>query len=246
MNLEENQLIERIQAGDESAFEQIYYTFAKRIYFLAYRFFRNQQDAEDILQDTFVRLFSTLKASKSKKGKKGSPIEHLSTYLYRIAINLCIDRSRRKSKIQPQLLTTQNSRYNFAEKEKTNHVTPANHAILNEQREIIYRALDSLSEREKLFLLLHDVEDLKIKEIALIFNRSEGTVKAILHRAHHKLREKLIPFLAELTGEAAARVESESKVSVDESVSSTEKIAVQYTEESQEVRVQNLKIKTKK
>lgn len=244
MNLEESQLIERVQAGDESAFEQIYYTFAKQIYFLAYRFFRNQQDAEDILQETFIRLFSILKTSKPKKRKSDSSIKNLSTYLYRIAINLCIDRSRANSKMQPQLFSQQGSKYSY-NKEEINHVTPANNAILNEQREIIYRALDSLSEKERLFLLLHEVEDLKIREIALIFNRSEGTVKATLYRAHHKLREKLIPFFSELTGEAATRIESESKVSIDKSALSTEKTARQYTQETQEVRVQNLKIKTK-
>jgi RNA polymerase sigma-70 factor (ECF subfamily) len=165
------ELIDRYFAGDTTAFDEIMIRYERQIYRVCYRFVENREDAMDLAQDVFVKVFEHLPTFRREST--------LKTWLYRIAINHCLNHVKKHSQ-------------EFVEvTEYTGSIRPTAQAQLEdrEQREHFRRMVKRLPPKQKAILELRINEQLSYEEIARISGRSVSTIKASVFFALEKLRK---------------------------------------------------------
>ncbi len=174
-NREEMDLIQRSQQGDTTAFAELYQRYRQAVYLLSYRVVRNQADADELLQESFIRAYRYLGRYKSEYS--------FYTWLRTIVINLGRDWLR-KRKIQQAGLES------YAEE---NLPLPRVIDKIEQlgDRQLLDQAMEELSSQQRLSFVLFEVEGLTLEEISVQLNCSIGTVKTHLHRARNQLRKKL-------------------------------------------------------
>jgi RNA polymerase sigma-70 factor, ECF subfamily len=180
------ELMDCVRQGDESAFRRIVETHQRQILNLCFRFVANQQDAEEVAQDVFIHLF--------RSADTYQPTAKLSTYLYRIAVNLSLNRIRDKKR--KRLFSLDALKWD-------KHIEPPHPDGSPEQalerRELetqVRKALDSLPESQRTAVLLKRFEGLSYEEIADVTHSSVSAVESLLHRAKLSLRKKLAPLVS--------------------------------------------------
>ena len=163
-------LVERYLSGDTTAFDELMIRYERQIYRVCYRFVENREDAMDLAQEVFIKAFEHLPGFRRESS--------LKTWLYRIAINHCINHVKKHSHEFVQVT------------EYTSSVRPMVHAQLeeNEQREHFRRMVKFLPPKQKAILELRMNEQLSYEEIARISGRSVSTIKASVFFALAKLR----------------------------------------------------------
>jgi RNA polymerase sigma-70 factor (ECF subfamily) len=184
----EARLIERLIARDERAFNEVVRTYERRIFALALRMMGDRAEAEDLAQEVFVQVF---KAIGSFRGES-----KLSTWIYRIAVNLSKNRTKylrvRHSSEQDELAAVEeraglgdpNDAKNVARIERPDEMMAG-----RETEQVVRRAILQLEPSFRECLVLRDVEDLSYEEIGQITGLLEGTVKSRIHRARAQLKE---------------------------------------------------------
>jgi RNA polymerase sigma-70 factor (ECF subfamily) len=194
--MSENQNTEQIdlaalQQKDKGEFARVLDQNADRIYRLALKMVGNPQDAEDILQETFIKAFNNIEQFEGRS--------KISTWLYRIAINesLMLLRNRNGNTVQ------------FDKEIKTDEgddiprqivdwcCLPEKELMSSEAHQYIRDAIKTLSNANRAAFLLRDVEGLSTKEAAETLEISESALKVRLMRARMQLREELTDFFAE-------------------------------------------------
>ena len=181
----EHILIHRARSGDRTAFREIVECNKKAVYYLAMHMTGNHHDAEDISQEVFLKMFRSLKGFKGKA--------KLSSWLYRITVNTCISKMRKKSsnilKFQESSTIDESEVYkNFAEQGQGN---PEQYVESDQIGIHIEKALKRITHKERAVFILRHYSDLPLKEIAEVLNVAEGTVKSHLFRAIKKLQKEL-------------------------------------------------------
>jgi RNA polymerase sigma-70 factor (ECF subfamily) len=176
--------VEEFLSGELSAFEFLFDKYREKVYRIAYRFVRNKEDALEIAQDVFLRVYTNLRKFKTDS--------KFFTWLYRIAVNRSIDftRSRKGKPIQqidPIILDAQPR----ASPGRHEPKDPSARAEAKELDEKLAEAVSTLSEKHRTVFLLHAVENLSYKEIAAVMGSSIGTVMSRLFYARKKLQETL-------------------------------------------------------
>jgi len=186
---DDGELIRRCVEGDDEAFAQLVRKYERRVVGLAYSVVRDPQDAMDVAQEAFIKVHRTLRGFRGKSA--------FYTWLYRVTVNLAIDRDR-KRKRQPtesleasQERTTDSAEPVFPDDGPTPHQATAD----GELGELVNRAIDSLSPRHRAVVLLRDVQGLSYQEIAEVVGCSLGTVMSRLHYARRNLQEMIRPYL---------------------------------------------------
>jgi RNA polymerase sigma-70 factor (ECF subfamily) len=171
------ELARRCKQGDPTAFEELYQSHSARLYSLLLRMAGSAQDAEDLLQDVFLQAHRKLDSFRGDST--------LGTWLYRLAVNQCLDFLRGR---QSRMSRVTESLEDEAVQEPTSPgpVIPA--AI---SRVDLERAIARLPEGSRLAFVLHDVEGFAHHEIAGLLGISEGTSKSQVHKARLKLRGML-------------------------------------------------------
>ena len=187
MTTEENNLIIAAQKGDETAFKEIIYRYDKNVLGIAHSFINNNEDAKDIYQEVFLRVFKGIKKFEFRS--------EFSTWLYRITANVCLTYRSRKKKFA---YTSLDEEFDDADGEQrplseiiTNGETPDSQALSSEISFKIERGLDKLSPQQRLVFTLKHYQGYKIKEIASAMNCTEGTVKNYLFFATQRMRDHL-------------------------------------------------------
>ena len=184
-------LIERCRASDESAFNEVVSRYKAKVYNYIYRMTGSSDDAEDLTQEVFIRMYTSIDSFRSQSS--------LSTWLFRIASNLCIDRFRRSKTRTTAFSLDEPIQGNDSE---SGHEIPDStyepQRLLEntEMAEQIQLSLAQLPEKLRAAVILHDVEGLPYDEIAQIVGCPLGTVKSRLFNARMQLREKLSGYLA--------------------------------------------------
>lgn len=183
MNIE-REIVRKASAGDMAAFEQLVALYEKKIYMLAYRNLGNEQDALDISQEVFLRVFRFL------PGFKGD--SSFSTWIYRIAVNLC------KDYVKKRRYGTEVPLYQQGEDEEEYQIevsdfrfNPESEAERKEMVEELGKALDTLSDQHREVLVMREISGKSYLEIAELLKLDVGTVKSRISRAREKLREYL-------------------------------------------------------
>lgn len=180
MPAEEQKLIDAAIAGDSSAFERLIEPLEGRIYAVALRMCGNREDAQDCMQESMIRIYRALSSFKGQSS--------FSTWIYRITMNTCLDKlRRRKARRSTSLDTLLDSGWSPTDETDT----PERHAIQSEQRRTLERAIAELPEDMRAAVVLRDVQGLAYDEIASALNVNVGTVKSRISRGRERLREKL-------------------------------------------------------
>jgi len=175
-------LLRGVRDGDRQAFVNIVSLYQKKVYLLAYSYFKNREDAMEILQETFLRFYQ--KIDLFQEGR------NFQSWLLQIAKNLCIDYDRKNYKRRREM-------------ESTKTVEELNVAADNEGREerssdlkdIFKRCLGDLAEKQRMIFTMRHYNDLKYQEIARILGLSIGTVKSLHFKAVRNLKNWLSPQL---------------------------------------------------
>ena len=177
--MDEQIMIKRCQQNDMGAFKMIFEQYGQSMMRTALRFLGNRQDAEDVVQTTFLKLFRGIKNFKFRS--------KFSTYLYRILVNNCYD-SLRMKRIEPENLENISLAIN-----------PEPGLGMD-----LERAINKLPPRMKTCFILYAIEGFKQEEIAGILKMSLGTVKATIFRA----RKNLMDLLADTRREKSHEMQS--------------------------------------
>ena len=189
MSDEDRDAVRRVQAGETEAFEVLVEKYKRKTFRLAYSVLRDQEEALDVAQEAFVKAFRSLPKFKGDSA--------FYTWLFRITMNLALDRRRQRA---TRLRSMGGEEVSPEEWERTAVATgprPDDEAAGAERRERIGRALASLPEHHRSIIILSDIEGLSYREIAEVLAIPMGTVMSRLHNARKRLREALGPaFLA--------------------------------------------------
>ncbi len=176
----EQHLIERAQKGDQEAFGALVTGHQRYVYNLALRVLQNEEEALDLVQETFVRAWTALPNFRGQS--------QFRTWLYRIATNLCYNRL-------PNLRRALNELGNdvIAEIPETamDFDDPVRGVESRELRSYLHRAIDQLNDNYRLLISLRYQNELSYEEIAVTLNLPLGTVKTGLFRAREQLRRAL-------------------------------------------------------
>jgi RNA polymerase sigma-70 factor, ECF subfamily len=165
----------RIRSGDGGAFDELYQQHATRLYNLAYRMAGTANDAEDLLQDIFLLAYRKLGSFRGESS--------LSTWLYRLAMNHCLDALRsRQARMGHQTDSLD---------EEAAHVPVAKTTLGAVSRIDLERAIGHLPPACRAAFLLHDVEGFGHQEVGTLLGISEGTSKSQVHKARLRIRAYL-------------------------------------------------------
>jgi RNA polymerase sigma-70 factor, ECF subfamily len=173
----------RIRAGDGGAFEELYRQHATRLYNLAYRMAGGPTEAEDLLQDIFLLAYRKLGSFRGDSS--------LGTWLYRLAMNHCLDVLRSRQTRMGQQTDSLDEDGAAEVAEAPFDVTQGRSAMGAVSRMDLERAIDTLPPACRAAFLLHDVEGFGHEEVGSILGISEGTSKSQVHKARLRIREYL-------------------------------------------------------
>ena len=189
--LDEQQLLAALRHRDPAAFNQLFETYSDKIYRLAVGLLENEAEAEEVVQDAFMRLFERLDQFEGRS--------KLGTWLYRVAYNLCQDRLRKRKPISPLIL-------DFGDDDTIPIPTifvdwgrlPEHILSATEINTELNKAISTLPPKLKAVFMLREVEGFSTQESADVLDISISAAKVRLHRARLLLREQLANYFAEL------------------------------------------------
>jgi len=185
--LTEQEIIQSILNGNTENFRLIAEAYQSKIFRVCMGFVHQKEEAEDLTQDILVSIYQNLNSYKGNS--------KFSTWMYRIAVNASLrhlERKKRRGFFEriEQLLTGEKSSHEINIHSHTE--TPESILTSKERSEMVHRAIDSLSENQRIAFTLSKFDDLPQQQIASIMNSTEGAVEALLQRAKANLQKKLI------------------------------------------------------
>ncbi len=177
MNQETVNLIHQAQAGDTDAFNSLVAIYDRRVMELAHRLLRNEQDAEDLYQDVFMKVYTNINQFRFESD--------FFTWLYRITVNTAYNFKKRVSKYARITVSDENETdsLDWIPDPKT-----ASPDISSDVKNAVMNAIKKLPQKQRTVFILKHLENLKIIDIARLLDIGEGTVKKYLFRAMEKLR----------------------------------------------------------
>jgi len=177
---DDRELVRRAQHDDTAAFEELVRRHQHRVFAVAGGILRRREDVEDIAQQVFVKAYFSLKRFDQRAA--------FSTWLYKITVNECWDLLRKK-KVRPLVyqadLSEEQARQVTAAEEKDGGGPDISERL--EARERVERLLEDLDERDRLMLILKEVEGFAVEEIAEVLDLNANTVKVRLFRARRRI-----------------------------------------------------------
>jgi RNA polymerase sigma-70 factor, ECF subfamily len=180
--IREEEIIRLAQGGDAAAFEQLYRRYSGRVFQLCLRMLKNEAEAEDLTQETFLKVFRKIQTFRGKAA--------FSTWLHRVSVNTVLMKLRKKKRLEIPL---ENDDHYEGEPGAPRRIPggpdPAHTGLFD--RENLKRALLQMPGGYMRMLLLHDMLGYEHNEIALIVKCSEGNSKSQLHKARVRMRALL-------------------------------------------------------
>ena len=187
--INQEEFIENLRSGNQAAFSLLIDDYQQKVFHTCISFVPNKEDAEDIAQEVFLEVYKSI--GKFKGNSK------LSTWIYKICTNKCLEFIRKKN-AKKRLVFIQRILGNEIPLDKTNFFTEFNHpGILlehKEQSETIYLALNTLPESQKIVFTLAKLDGKTYQEIVEITGKSMSSVESIMFRAKKNLQKKLANF----------------------------------------------------
>lgn len=175
-----NGTISKIKAGSRDAFEEIVRCYQRQVYVLAYGILMNREDAMEITQETFIKVFKSLSTLKDDS--------KFESWLFTIANNLCIDRIRKNKKFKLQSASYDEIPESAAMVEHNHEEKQYEESI----KEKIKNAIHTLPTRQRTIVVMRYFQELKFQEISDNLGISLGAVKKLHFTALEKIREKTL------------------------------------------------------
>jgi len=178
-------LIQKARGGDMGAFEQLVFRYDKQVLSIAARYVQSSEDAKDIYQEVFLRVYRSLPKFQLRS--------QFSTWLFRITTNVCLThRTRRKRHLHTSLSQDSEDEHGASVTDALTEMRTADRdAERTDMALHVSQAMESLSAKQKMVFTLKYYEDYKIREIAEMMGLAEGTVKRYLFAATKKVRTSL-------------------------------------------------------
>jgi len=189
-SLSDTDLMLRLKAGDESAFDYLVEKFRRPLIGFMYRMARNQSVAEELAQEVFLRVYRS-RQSYAAEAK-------FSTWLYRIATNLALNHirdTRNERTLASASLDEPDEESGRTPDVADSRCTVEEELVRKERMQAIRHCVEELPERQRLAVVMHKYQEMEYREIAGVLKMSESAVKSLLFRAYESLREKLKDFV---------------------------------------------------
>ena len=190
--MEEQDFINQLIKGKQSAFSKLIDAYQQKVFSTCISFVPNKEDAEDIAQEVFLEIFKSI--SKFKGDSK------LSTWIYRIATNKCLEFIRKKN-TKKRFAFMQTIMGNEIPLDKTSYFTEFNHpgiVLENKEKSVtIFKAINTLPETQRVVFTLAKIDGKSYQEIVEITGKSLSSVESVMFRAKKTLKEKLRNFYKE-------------------------------------------------
>ncbi|MBR4892633.1 MAG: sigma-70 family RNA polymerase sigma factor [Clostridia bacterium] len=185
--MSEKELLKLAKEGHIDAFEKLIDAHQKRIYNISLKMLANEQDAFDASQDALLKVFKYLKNFKENSS--------FSTWVYKIAVNTCLDYINKNKKTSQNIsldetITQKDNETTLQFEDKGQNVFDL--VLKSERERVLYDALNKLNFEQREMIILRDIEGFSYEEIAVITNNNLGTVKSKISRARIKLKELLL------------------------------------------------------
>jgi len=182
-------LVEACKRGSEEAFEVLYRRYSAKVFAIALSITRRKEDALDIVQEAFTKVFRHLKNFKGESS--------FYTWLYRITMNVCIDTARRRARVEGFEYTEKIIK--GTEGESTNMINnnPGEDLHRKELMEHLQNAIESLPSYHRQVIIMREIGGMSYEEIAKAMKVSKGTVMSRLFHARRKIREKMDRYFRE-------------------------------------------------
>lgn len=178
----DEQVVTRVLAGDTALYELLMRRHNQRLYRVARAILRDDAEAEDVMQDAYVRAYQSLATFEGRA--------KFSTWLTRIAVHEALARVRKRSRFQ-SLDSSDSPHGDFMNSATSSDRSPEQRSYDHELSSVIEKAALSLQDEYRMVFMLRDVEGLSTEETAHCLNLTQENVKVRLHRAHAKLRKQL-------------------------------------------------------
>lgn len=181
----DRELVARAQRKDRSAYNELIQRYHSRIYSLVYNMTSNKEDAEDLVQEVFLKAYTALAKFKGQSS--------FYTWVYRIAVNRTINFLKKRKRRMAQSLDDMDVAVERdpAYVELSAKDTPFRDATLTEIQEKLNTALQTLSDKHRTVVVLHDIQGVPHDEIAAMLKVSSGTVRSRLFYARRQLQSEL-------------------------------------------------------
>jgi RNA polymerase sigma-70 factor (ECF subfamily) len=176
---EETEMISRCQQGDQEALKEIFDKYHKKVYRIAYGVVRQREEALDIVQEVFIKVFRSIKNFKGRS--------QFYTYLYRMVMNTAIDHARKAGK---QFISSLDQEGSFEPSDNVER-GPERMLLQKELEGRVKLAMDKLPAEQKAALIFRDVEGLSYQEMSEAMGCSIGTVMSRLHYGRRRIQELL-------------------------------------------------------
>jgi RNA polymerase sigma-70 factor (ECF subfamily) len=176
---EETQMISRCQQGDQEALKEIFDKYHKKVYRIAYGVVRQREEALDIVQEVFIKLFRSIKNFRGRS--------QFYTYLYRMVMNTAIDHARKAGK---QFISSLDEEGSFEPSDNVER-GPERMLLQKELEGRVKLAMDKLPPEQRAALIFRDVEGLSYQEMSEAMGCSIGTVMSRLHYGRRRVQELL-------------------------------------------------------
>ena len=182
-------LVRRCVAGDAGAWEEIVQRFNRRIYNICYRFAGGGEDAEDLTQEVFIKIYRTMASFDAEKAS-------FNTWVTTVTRNLLVDhfRKTKNDRITDSMdapIGNEDEGQALSEKIEDKGLTPDQHVQKQQTQKIVQEALQKLSPELREAVILRDLQDMDYREIAQVLKVPEGTVKSRINRGRTELARLL-------------------------------------------------------
>jgi len=179
----DNEIIAQINHGNEGAFNKLVNRYQEMVLNICYGFLNNREDALDLTQDVFVKVFFTLKKFRGQS--------KFSTWLYRIAVNSSINylKKNKKQRIWQELDVLFEKESNSKHQQEN----PAHKNLESEDRKaVLFKAMESLPDKQKTAITLNRLQEFSYKEVAAIMKVNTSEVGVLINRGMKKVRSNIL------------------------------------------------------
>jgi len=180
---QEEILIVRAKTGDIESFEELIQNHQQKAFNIAYRMLGNLEDANDVTQEAFLRVYRSIDKFKGNSS--------FSTWLYSIVNNVCIDFIRKHKKTKVIYIDDNQYQEGYQKEIPDRKNAPEDLLEKKEIKERVHDAINQLNYDQRTIIILRDIQGFSYQEIAEILNISEGTVKSRISRGRNNLKEIL-------------------------------------------------------
>lgn len=180
--LQDEEVVRRVLAGETAMFEILMRRYNQRLYRVSRVILRNDGEAEDVMQDAYVRAYQHLDQFAGKAA--------FSTWLTRIAVHEALARKRRRERIDELDALAMNG--DSMSILKSSDPSPEANTAQTQARQLLEEAIESLPEAYRTVVVMREVEEMSVADTAETLGVSEGVIKTRLHRAHAMLRKELL------------------------------------------------------